>query len=98
MPELAPPLDRPDPFRASGTVIILGEPVGRGVMKSQDVAGEQGRFELPPDVSFRKLRLNDGWAYVFRHRPSESWGVSSSRTLGTATHGSRARLSATRRR
>jgi len=37
-------------------------------MKSQDVAGDQGRFELPPDVSFRKQRLNDGWAYVFRHR------------------------------
>jgi hypothetical protein len=37
-------------------------------MKSQDVAGDQGRFALPPDVSFRKQRLNDGWAYVFRHR------------------------------
>ena len=68
MPELDPPLDRPDPFRDSGTVFILGELVGWGVMKSQDVAGDQGRFELPPDVSFRKQRLNDGWAYVFRHR------------------------------
>jgi hypothetical protein len=37
-------------------------------MKSQHVPGDQGRFELPPDVSFRKQRLNDGWAYVFRHR------------------------------
>ena len=27
-----------------------------------------GDFRLPPDVSFRKQRLNDGWAYVFRHR------------------------------
>lgn len=27
-----------------------------------------GDFQLPPDVSFRKQRLNDGWAYVFRHR------------------------------
>ena len=68
MPELALPLDQSDPFRDSETVFILGEPVRRGVMKSQDVAGDQGRFELPPDVSFRKQRLNDGWAYVFRHR------------------------------
>ena len=37
-------------------------------MKSQHIASDQGRFELPPDVSFRKQRLNDGWAYVFRHR------------------------------
>lgn len=27
-----------------------------------------GDFRLPPDISFRKQRLNDGWAYVFRHR------------------------------
>ena len=27
----------------------------------------QGRFKLPPDVSFRKERLSYGWAYVFRH-------------------------------
>ncbi len=27
-----------------------------------------GRFRLPPDVSFDKRRLGDGWAYVFRHR------------------------------
>ncbi len=37
-------------------------------MKSQHGAGDQGRFELPPDVSFRKRRVNGGWAYVFRHR------------------------------
>jgi hypothetical protein len=41
---------------------------GGVVVKSQHVPGDQGRFELPPDVSFRKQRLNDGWAYVFRHR------------------------------
>ena len=27
----------------------------------------QGRFKLPPDVSFEKQRLSYGWAYVFRH-------------------------------
>ncbi len=27
----------------------------------------QGRFKLPPGVSFRKERLSYGWAYVFRH-------------------------------
>jgi hypothetical protein len=37
-------------------------------MKSQHTTGDQGRFELPPDVSFRKQRLGDGWADVFRHR------------------------------
>jgi hypothetical protein len=30
--------------------------------------GDAGRFHLPPDVSFNKRRLGDGWAYVFRHR------------------------------
>ena len=25
------------------------------------------KFQLPPDVSFRKERLSYGWAYVFRH-------------------------------
>jgi hypothetical protein len=37
-------------------------------MESQDLAGNRGRFELPPEVSFCKQRLGDGWAYVFRHR------------------------------
>ena len=37
-------------------------------MESQDFAGDRGRFELPPEVSFRKQRLSDGWAYVFRHQ------------------------------
>ena len=37
-------------------------------MESQDLAGSRGRFELPPGVSFRKERLSDAWAYVFRHR------------------------------
>ena len=27
----------------------------------------QSGFKLPPDVSFRKERLSNGWAYVFRH-------------------------------
>jgi len=37
-------------------------------MNSQDVSGDQDRFQLPHDVSFRKQRLNDGRAYIFRHR------------------------------
>src|SRR6516165_4152075 len=37
-------------------------------MESQDLAGNRGRFELPPEVSFCKQRLGDAWAYVFRHR------------------------------
>jgi hypothetical protein len=37
-------------------------------MESQDLVGDRGRFELPPEVSFRKERLDGGWAYVFRHR------------------------------
>jgi hypothetical protein len=65
-----PPLDRPDAFRDSEAALIIGKPIrwGGGVVKSQHVADDQGRFELPPDVSFRKQRLNDGWAYLFRHR------------------------------
>ena len=37
-------------------------------MKSNDLAGEQDRFELPPEVTFSKRRLSDAQAYVFRHR------------------------------
>ena len=37
-------------------------------MESHDLAGDRGRFELPPEVSFRKRRLSDRWAYVFRHQ------------------------------
>ena len=37
-------------------------------MKAQGSPHDDGRFELPADVSFAKERLDDGWAYVFRHR------------------------------
>src|SRR4051812_32663930 len=37
-------------------------------MKPQDSRRSPDRFELPPEVSFAKERLADGWAYVFRHR------------------------------
>lgn len=37
-------------------------------MKSQGSSRDEGRFELPPEVSFARHRLGDGWAYVFRHR------------------------------
>jgi hypothetical protein len=37
-------------------------------MKSPGSLRDQGRFQLPPEVSFAKERLADGWAYVFRHR------------------------------
>lgn len=37
-------------------------------MQSPGPAHDQGRFELPPEVSFAKQRLGDGWAYLFRHR------------------------------
>src|SRR3954465_15125438 len=37
-------------------------------MKSPGSSRESGRFELPPEVSFAKERLSDGWAYLFRHR------------------------------
>src|SRR4051812_33093165 len=67
-PNRTPPLDRPDRFRHPGAALAIRERVRRGVMKSQQRAGDQGRFELPPDVSFRKQRVDEGWAYVFRHR------------------------------
>ncbi len=35
-------------------------------MKSPGFPSDQGRFELPPGVSFAKQRLGDGWAYLFR--------------------------------
>src|SRR3954447_4115063 len=37
-------------------------------MKPQDSRRAPDRFELPPEVSFAKERLGDGWAYVFRHQ------------------------------
>ena len=37
-------------------------------MKSQGSPRDEGPFELPPEVSFARHRLGDGWAYVFRHR------------------------------
>src|SRR3954468_15967071 len=37
-------------------------------MTSKVTSRDEGRFELPPEVSFAKERLADGWAYVFRHR------------------------------
>src|SRR3954468_12336614 len=37
-------------------------------MKSQGTPRNRDRFVLPPEVSFAKDRLGDGWAYVFRHR------------------------------
>lgn len=37
-------------------------------MQSRSSPRNEGRFVLPPEVSFAKERLVDGWAYVFRHR------------------------------
>src|SRR4051794_33705005 len=37
-------------------------------MKSPGSPRDEGHFVLPPEVSFAKHRLGDGWAYVFRHR------------------------------
>src|SRR3954453_6741144 len=37
-------------------------------MKSTESPCDEGRFVLPPEVSFAKERVGDGWAYVFRHR------------------------------
>jgi hypothetical protein len=37
-------------------------------LKTQRSPRDPDRFELPPEVSFAKERLGDGWAYVFRHR------------------------------
>ena len=37
-------------------------------MTSPESPRDRGRFVLPPEVSFAKERLLDGWAYVFRHR------------------------------
>ena len=36
-------------------------------VEKREMRNTQGRFKLPPDVSFRKQRLSYGWAYVFRH-------------------------------
>jgi hypothetical protein len=41
-------------------------------MESQDLAGDEVRFELHPDVPLREQRLRDGWAYVFSaHEPGD---------------------------
>ena len=37
-------------------------------MKPKGSPRNQGHFKLPPEVSFAKERLGDGWAYVFRHQ------------------------------
>lgn len=36
--------------------------------KRANLSGIQGGFRLPPNLSFSKQPLPDGWAYVFRHR------------------------------
>lgn len=48
-----------------------------------------GDFRLPPDVSLRKERLSDGWAYVFRHRTLGELG----RILLQETEGGHCRIS-----
>jgi hypothetical protein len=58
-------------------------------MNSRNVDRPQGRFELPPDVSFHKQRLGDGWAYVFRHRTLGELG----RILVQGTGDGRSRIS-----
>jgi hypothetical protein len=44
---------------------IMGE---RGQHEATPRPGDTSQFRLPPEVSFEKRRLGDGWAYVFRHR------------------------------
>src|SRR4051795_12404944 len=81
-------LDRVGHFRDSLAGITRGR--GRRVaMNSRNVDRPQGRFELPPDVSFHKQRLGDGWAYVFRHRTLGELG----RILVQGTGDGRSRIS-----
>jgi hypothetical protein len=40
----------------------------RGQHEPTHQPGHTGRFRLPPEVSFDKHLLGDGWAYLFRHR------------------------------
>jgi len=35
---------------------------------AESQGNNQYRFALPPEVSFHKQRLGDGWAYLFWHR------------------------------
>src|SRR4051794_5696013 len=37
-------------------------------MQSKHSAGDQDRFELPPEVTLSRQRLGDAHAYMFRHR------------------------------
>src|SRR3954454_15338778 len=37
-------------------------------MNTKGSSRDEGRFELPSEVSFAKERLPGGWAYVFQHR------------------------------
>jgi len=36
--------------------------------RARDVARGPAGFHLPPDISFKKTPLGEGWSYVFRHR------------------------------
>lgn len=36
--------------------------------KTAKAAAGHGYFQLPPGVSYQKLRVSYGWVYLFRHR------------------------------
>jgi hypothetical protein len=62
-----PKLDGVDGFRDSVTGLTREQ--GRQVAREfQDCGSDRGRFELPSEVSFRKERLGDGWAFVSWHQ------------------------------